>query len=238
MMKHITLLLIILIILTSCATQDEEIVNTPVSTPSSSSGIHEEDKVKDICGDCLFTYRLEDYDINNIEDEAFLIEYWLIPSRQFSDDFYLKDYDDTWIKELDDSLDQESYMHDINDEGIDIKIDDILNGLGDETILYNDLIQISCEGKPLYESDTWNNHIGIRYKKSYLKDVLGGDIKMGKVVSEPMYSLIYKAFIDHTRDDIYIRIDAYSDKSVIVIEYERMDHPIYHISYISDVVIE
>ena len=117
------------------------------------------------------------------------------------------------------------YAHDLNKDGLYIDIHKILNGFEDETILYDDIGHFYGEDERCSTDIQVIN--GIRYKDSYLKDVLSGDItSLTKRESDPIMSRLYKAVISSDDDRfvyIMITLEGHEDGTAIYLSYETID---------------
>ena len=265
-MKRSVLLVVVVLlslgILSACTKEDavDEESSIVSSEPINDtiSGIHEDVLVADRFSGCRYSRGLEDKPLEWFEDKTFVIDYWLVASRQFSDDFYLPDYDDSWLDEYSKFYQENDeayyaeygsypYAHDLNEDGLYIDIHKILNGLEDETILYDDIGHFYGEDEKCSTDIKVIN--GIRYKDSYLKDVLSGNItSLIKRESDQTMSRLYKAVISSDDDRfVYIMIilEGHEDGTDIYLSYETIntnfnedDLPTIEIAYTSDVIID
>lgn len=265
MKRSVLLILVVLLslgILSACTkkdTVDEEssiVSSDPIN--DTISGIHEDVLVADRFSGCKYSRGLEDKPLEWFEDKTFVIDYWLVASRQFSEDFYLHDYDDSWLDEYT-KFYQESdeiyyaeygsypWAHDLNEDGLYIEIHKILNGFEDETILYDDIGHFYGEDEKCSTDIEVIN--GIRYKDSYLKDVLSGNItSLTKRERDPIISRLYKAVISFDNDHfvyIMITLKGHEEGTDIYLSYEMIDMdpseddlPTIEIAYSSNVIID
>ena len=228
----------ILLLFTLSACNVDNINNNPDNKTQSDtvSGVHEDVLVADRFGGCKYSRGLEDKPLEWFEDKTFVIDYWLVASRQFSEDFYLHDYDDSWLDEYTKFYQEKDgayyaeygsypWAHDLNEDGLYIDIHKILNGFEDTTILYDDIGHFYGEDEKCSTDIQVIN--GIRYKDSYLKDVLSGNItSLTKRESDPIMSRLYKAVISSDDDRfvyIMITLEGHEDGTAIYLSYETID---------------
>lgn len=157
-----------------------------IATPTSQSDVYvfEDVLLKGVFDD---TYEFscpstEPLHSSMFEDETFLINNDLFRNENvWDDDFYLDDYDLSWIDDIAENgfVDPNIVLNHINDDTILYQTSLSVFGEGDDGMVYID--ENSDLHLPLdqeYDSDQYSPiGTGIRYKDSYLKDVLAGEIK-------------------------------------------------------------
>lgn len=151
---------------------------------------------------------INDQKATSLEPETFMLDtmlfspgkyYGMTPhTGRLSMAMYIEDYDDSWSDNI------FGIDHTTTDEPI--TIDEVLNHLADDNILYLDRVSVyHLEGddKIITENDYVGNYyggyegyvgIGVRYKDSYLKEVLAGNVsKYNELVTDIDYYHITKA---------------------------------------------
>ena len=257
--QELVCLVFLIFILSACSTsesldKDDSKTGTIIDS-NTYSGVHEDISIFDWFNGCKFNGWLNnDMPIDWFEDETFVIDSWVPMSSQFTDDFYLDDYDDTWLDEYINfyQKDDEAYFaeygsypwaHDLNEDGLYIDIHEILNSFNDDTILYDDTGDFYGE-----DCDNDSHDInGIRYKDSYLSEVLKGDITpLIERTSDPEISRFYKTITDPDDDSfvdyITIGLKGYKDGTDIYVscymsDTSRESLPTVQIAYTSDAII-
>ncbi len=258
-MKKAIISLVILLFISGCKT-DTPTVSTPIE--KNEYGIYEDIPLKDefsddhrirINSESYTGYSVGYIPIEAYEDETFMIDaFYLSLMKDGHNDIpssmIIDEYDDSW---LDDTY---SYDKLVNTDGSLIDPFLILNGLKDDTVLFSEVVIDKFQNDEIVDEEILEKvyitdenagyALGIRYKDSYIDEVLNGNLVMygpvlkdGIVGPEFNFGRWYEVFLNEDGARLSIKLDSYLDGTLVTFDiYDGQDTK--RIEMLSDVDIK